>query len=74
MQRCFGVLVVMAYNDASALQIDMGTETVADAEVKLGGVDASGISEPTSSIRRTTCRGSIERARGSSSSASSYRF
>jgi carboxypeptidase family protein/TonB-dependent receptor-like protein len=29
------------YNDASAFQIDMGTETVADAEVKLGGVDAS---------------------------------
>jgi Carboxypeptidase regulatory-like domain len=29
------------YNDAAAFQIDMGTETVADAEVKLGGVDAS---------------------------------
>ena len=29
------------YNDASAFQIDMGTETVSDAEVKLGGVDAS---------------------------------
>jgi carboxypeptidase family protein len=29
------------YNDAAAYQIDMGTETVADAEVKLGGVDAS---------------------------------
>ena len=29
------------YNDASAFQIDMGGETVADAEVKLGGVDAS---------------------------------
>jgi hypothetical protein len=29
------------YNDGAAYQIDMGTETVADAEVKLGGVDAS---------------------------------
>lgn len=29
------------YNDASAFQINMGGETVADAEVKLGGVDAS---------------------------------
>jgi len=29
------------YNDAAAFQIDMGTETIADAEVKLGGVDAS---------------------------------
>ncbi len=29
------------YNDAAAYQIDMGTQTVADAEVKLGGVDAS---------------------------------
>src|SRR5436309_10220941 len=29
------------YNDGAAFQIDMGTETVADAEVKLGGVDAS---------------------------------
>ena len=29
------------YNDGAAFQIDMGTETIADAEVKLGGVDAS---------------------------------
>jgi len=29
------------YNDAAAFQINMGGETVADAEVKLGGVDAS---------------------------------
>lgn len=29
------------YNDGAAFQIDMGTETVSDAEVKLGGVDAS---------------------------------
>jgi hypothetical protein len=30
-----------APNDGAAFQIDMGTETIADAEVKLGGVDAS---------------------------------
>ena len=29
------------YNDASAFQVAMGGETMADAEVKLGGVDAS---------------------------------